>query len=71
MATEAATKQGDTWDMISYRVYGDEGYIGLLIQANPQHKMTTIFQANIKLIVPDIPSAAVNSDLPPWVKARG
>lgn len=65
------TQQGDLWDIISYNVYGDEGYIGLLIQANPAHARTTVFGANITLTVPDIPAAAVSENLPPWVRARG
>lgn len=71
MPIKTTTKLGDTWDMISFRVYDDEGYIGLLIAANPDHRMTTIFAANIELNVPDIPSEEVNTTLPPWIKARG
>lgn len=71
MPNTTATIQGDTWDMVSYRVYGDEGYIGNLIAANPSHRMTTIFGANITLNVPDIPVSAASETLPPWVRARG
>lgn len=66
-----STVQGDCWDMISYKCYQDEGYVGLLIQANPAHKMTTIFGANVVLTVPEIPAGAVSENLPPWVRARG
>lgn len=71
MPGKITTLQGDCWDMISYRAYGDEGYIGLLIAANPAHRMTTIFGANVELVVPDIPAAAVSENLPPWIQARG
>ena len=34
MAAKYTTVQGDTWDLISYKVYGSEKYIGNLMQAN-------------------------------------
>lgn len=64
--TTYSTIQGDTWDMISFRVYGDEGYIGVLIEANPQHAETTIFSSSIILTVPALPVRAAASTLPPW-----
>lgn len=70
MPGKTMTVQGDTWDIVSYRVYGDEAYISALIAANPSHRMTTIFGANVELIIPDIPTPIVSASLPPWVRAR-
>lgn len=62
------TKQGDKWDLISYRVYGDERYMNKLIEANLEHRKFFIFPAGIVLNCPDIDleEDTVNEDLPPW-----
>lgn len=59
------TIQGDTWDMISFKVYGDEHHIDKLIQANTAYIHKVIFPANVILTIPtlDIP---VTTQLPPW-----
>lgn len=59
------TIQGDMWDIISYRVYGTEMYIDKLIKANPEHVKTVIFDAGIKLNVPDVEIPSSDT-LPPW-----
>ena len=61
-----ATKQGDTWDIVSYRAYGDEGYVGALITANPEHVNTVVFPAGVALNVPVIETTPVGTNLPPW-----
>lgn len=69
MAKTTRTLQGDTWDILAMRELGDEGYMSLLIIANPAHRLTTIFSANVEIIVPDIPSSKVATNLPPWVRS--
>ena len=59
------TSQGDTWDMISYRAYGNEKYVDKLIQANLFYKEVVIFPANVKLTIPEI-SISYQSTLPLW-----
>lgn len=59
------TSQGDTWDMISYKVYGNEKYVDRLIQANLFYKEVVIFSANVKLTIPEV-SIRYRSTLPPW-----
>jgi phage tail protein X len=63
--TDYTTIQGDTWDLISYKVYGSEKYMIKLIEANPEYRETVFFSANIKLKVPDIETPIPNK-LPPW-----
>jgi len=63
--SEYKTRQGDTWDLISLRVYGSEKYMTKLIEANPEHRETVFFSANIKLKVPEI-ETPVPEELPPW-----
>ena len=61
------TKQGDTWDIVSKRVYGSEKYMHVLLNANIDHRKTVIFPAGVILDVPAVDTIAVESeDLPPW-----
>ncbi|MBR8700233.1 hypothetical protein IX317_000645 [Fusobacterium sp. DD29] len=61
------TISGDTWDLISYKVYGSEKYFTNLIRANPALIGIAIFDSGISIIVPDIPLETYQSDtLPPW-----
>lgn len=60
------TRAGDEWDAIAYREYGDERYMHLLLDANPDHNYTTIFDSGVVLVVPDMPTPAPPSTLPPW-----
>lgn len=61
------TKQGDTWDLISYRIYpqlGKEMCMDKLIEANHQID-TVIFPAGVTLTVPDV-EAPETSNLSLW-----
>jgi phage tail protein X len=57
---------GDTWDIVSLRVYGDEGFAGILTTANPRHANTVIFSAGIVLTIPPQPAPSIINNLPPW-----
>ncbi|NLT94871.1 MAG: phage tail protein [Clostridia bacterium] len=63
--TEYVTIQGDTWDLISFKVFGNERYMLNLIEANPQYHNIVVFPANIKLIIPEI-QIPISNRLPPW-----
>lgn len=65
MAVEYTTIQGDTWDAISFKVYGSAAYMSRLMEANTAHVQTVIFGAGVVLTVPDVP-ASTSADLPPW-----
>ena len=63
------SQSGDTWDLISFRVYGTEGYFHNLIRANLNLIDIAVFSANIPIIVPDFvdKTSEENYDkLPPW-----
>jgi phage tail protein X len=65
-AKSYATVQGDTWDKIAWKVYGDEMQLHWLIEANPQHREIVIFPAGITLAVPDVVGETARAPLPPW-----
>lgn len=59
------TKQGDMWDLIAYRMYGNEYKMHVLMDANPDHITTVIFPAGIVLTIPAIDTEKPQN-LPPW-----
>jgi len=63
------TVQGDAWDWIAKRVYGDQKKLLPLMEANPAHLHTVIFDAGVVLNVPDVPSTspAASVYVPPWI----
>lgn len=73
------TRTGDTWDAISYRAMGgqrpggplpgDERFMHLVIEANPEHNYTAKFDAGVELVIPDLPTPSLPSGLPPWRRA--
>lgn len=48
------TKAGETWDMISKRIYGNELFMHELIFANLSHRNTVIFEHGVELNAPEI-----------------
>lgn len=62
---EYVTTSGDTWDLISYNVYGNYNQVGPLLKANPKHASTVIFSGGIILKIPQ-EEISKSSKLPPW-----
>lgn len=62
------TVNGDTWDLVAYKVYGSEKYFHKLIRANLNLIDVSIFSSNIPIICPEIiePEIKDLSKLPPW-----
>lgn len=59
------TISGDTWDIVAYKVYGNEMYMDKLLKANLEHKDTYIFPAGVVLALPEI-DLEIPQSLPPW-----
>lgn len=59
------TVQGDTWDMIAYKVYKDEKLAGFLMVQNRLLIDYLIFPNGVVLITPELPQEN-NDDLPIW-----
>ncbi len=74
MATQYKTQQGDTWDIIAFRLFGDELYMDELIEANFVHRKTIVFRSGVVLNVPEIDTEAtpvvVNENLPIWLRGE-
>lgn len=65
MANTYTTVQGDMWDTIALKVYGNETRMHLLLDANQEYRNVARFPQGIKLNCPDIDTSATDL-LPPW-----
>lgn len=62
-------KEGERWDLLAYRYYGDVGEISRLIDANPHIPICEVLPMGQTLFVPVIAVAATaQDDLPPWLQ---
>lgn len=48
------TEQGDTWDLISYKVYGKEQYMDKIMEVNMQLLNIFSFSAGTELTIPEL-----------------
>lgn len=63
------TISGDTWDLISYKIFGSEQYFHQLMRANLNLLSIAVFDSNVPIIVPEIDTSTNTVDtskLPPW-----
>jgi len=60
--------QGDVWDYLSLKLYGNEGLAHILLAANPTLRRIVIFDIPTVINVPDKPQmmAQSSANLPPW-----
>ena len=59
------TVQGDTWDIIAKKVYGNEKYAGNLMEHNRLLLEYMIFPGGITLDIPEL-TEETDPDLPIW-----
>lgn len=65
MSTTYTTIQGDTWDLIAYKLYGSEKYMKNLIEANWPLLEVLVFSSGTVINVPDILEDS-DTDAPFW-----
>lgn len=65
------TIQGDKWDGIAYKVYGDTKFTDVLLEANIEYRDVFIFSAGVVLEVPEVETRITSDDLPPWKRVSG
>ena len=66
MENTYTTQQGDTWDLIAFRVYGDVKYTGWLMQNNFPHLDVFVFGAGVILQTPELPESEQLANMPIW-----
>lgn len=64
------TSQGDRWDLIAYKFYGNPTMINELILANPHLPLAEQFEANLTVFIPVLPATRTiaQKDMPPWMR---
>lgn len=62
------TSDGDRWDQLAWRYYGDPTLMEAIITANPQAPIAPILEGGLQLAIPvlDDTEAIATEDLPPW-----
>lgn len=60
------TEQGDCWDLIAFKLYGEEKYMKLLAEANLPLLDIMVFPSGIHINVPDIPEDYDETDTVFW-----
>jgi len=67
---EYFTVEGDRWDTIAVKAYGDPLAFRGIIDANPGLPLRPVFEGGIKILVPvlagDEEPVADTANLPPW-----
>ena len=63
--TKYVTVAGDTFDIISYKVFENGAYTDRIIKANPQFRQIVTFPAGVTLNIPEA-EPSVDNGLPPW-----
>lgn len=62
---EIVTLEGDRWDLIAYRAYGDPYAFERIIAANPHLPIRPVLPGGLVVRVPVV-EAQTTSGLPPW-----
>lgn len=60
------TVDGDTFDGLALQYYDEDKLASAIIQANPDHCATLIFDAGVSLLIPEVSEVTLPETLPPW-----
>lgn len=66
---EYVVKDGDRWDLVAYKAYGDATLFNGIIEANPAVVVTATLIAGTKLTIPILEDGDIEIDSqlePPW-----
>ena len=62
------TVEGDRWDLIAWRAYGDPHHYEPIIRANPEIGPVPLLPGGQRLRIPvvETPTQVLDHGLPPW-----
>lgn len=66
MAKIHTTVAGDTFDILALRYLGHEKFASAIIQANLDYCDVLVFDAGVRIIIPNSATTALPETLPPW-----
>ena len=69
--TEYVTSENDTFDLISFKKYGNEFFASLIIEYNRQYADVILFDAGVALSLPEVDITETEKSLPPWRQNDG
>ncbi|MBK5145933.1 tail protein X [Budviciaceae bacterium BWR-B9] len=60
------TKDGERWDQLAHRYYGDSYLYPQIIAANPHVAITATFEAGLTIAIPLLDIQPTSAGTPPW-----
>lgn len=62
------TTEGERWDLLAYRYYGDPHAYEQIILANPGLALRPVLPGGLMVVVPvrEAEDIVISEDLPPW-----
>lgn len=65
--TKYTTIEGDRWDTIAYKAYGDATKFSVIIEVNPFVPKSDVLPSGLTLYIPLMDRPQINTSLlPPW-----
>ncbi len=62
------TTEGERWDQLSWKYYGDAHRYPPIVEANPHVPITGALPAGLQLAIPMLAVVTPTADLPPWMR---
>jgi phage tail protein X len=62
------TTEGERWDQLAWRYYGDARRYLPIVQANPHVPISATLPAGLTLAIPVLQPLPTTEDLPPWMR---
>lgn len=62
------TREGERWDSLAWRYYGDAMRYAPIVAANPHVPMAPMLPAGEVLAIPRLEDAPRIEDMPPWMR---
>lgn len=61
------SSNGDRWDLLAWRYYGDPTKFAPIVMANPGIPIDPVLLGGLAIIIPVLQTtSAIATDLPPW-----
>ncbi|RAS18943.1 tail protein X [Microvirgula sp. AG722] len=60
--------EGERWDQLAHRYYGDPLQYERIVAANPHVPLTVTLPSGLTLSIPVIEQVDLSEELPPWLR---
>lgn len=62
------TTEGERWDQLATRYYGDPLAYERIVEANPHVPLATTLPGGLTLSIPVLEQGDLSEELPPWLR---